>query len=182
MCFCDEEGIYSDRYFSLRQSVSNVTENKVVTGLRFTKRNRIIHLQIQHGELLAHGVINDTTLEWVPVDDMKITDRFVYNRQDYFTLNWENRALDLDVLQGESGNQQKDGYVLTGNSRNKCTPEYNFLNYFKITGVRFKIIGSHLNFEIRVTPFDYETGKLRSPRQSSEWMDNINTEFSNDKR
>ncbi|KAK9746495.1 protein of unknown function (DUF4803) [Popillia japonica] len=75
MCFCDEEGSYSDRYFSLRQVVSDVKNNKVVTGIRFAKKNRIIHLQIQQGEILPYGVINMTSLEWVPVDNFKINDR-----------------------------------------------------------------------------------------------------------
>ncbi|KAK9746592.1 protein of unknown function (DUF4803) [Popillia japonica] len=159
MCLCDEEGIYSDRYFSLLPAVSNVSENMIVTGLRFIKKNRIIHLQIQQGKLLKHGVIDETTIEWVPVSDMKISDRFIYNKKHYFTLNWENRALDLDDLQGDNeGLQSHHGYVLTG--------------------VKFKSIGAHLNFEIQVTPFDFETGILTNPTDQSQWIDNPSTEFS----
>nr|CAI5866840.1 unnamed protein product [Callosobruchus analis] len=42
--------------------------------------------------------------------------------------------------------------------------------------VRFKEIGSHLNFEIYLTKFDFETGKLLP--QSSIWKDNPNTDSS----
>ncbi|KAK9746595.1 protein of unknown function (DUF4803) [Popillia japonica] len=52
MCFCDEEGPCSDRYFSLKDVVSDVKNNKVVTGIRFAKKNKMIHLQVQQGEIL----------------------------------------------------------------------------------------------------------------------------------
>lgn len=41
-------------------------------------------------------------------------------------------------------------------------------------GVRFKEIGSHLNFEIYVTKFDFDTGKLKP--EHSKWKDNPNTD------
>ncbi|XP_070139630.1 uncharacterized protein [Drosophila kikkawai] len=77
MCLCDEQGLRSDRYFNLRPVTADVERNRVVTGLRFVKHNRILHLQIQEGELLPKGVINQTTLQWKPVDNYSITDKDV---------------------------------------------------------------------------------------------------------
>lgn len=47
-------------------------------------------------------------------------------------------------------------------------------------GVRFKEIGTHLNFEIYTTQFDFETGKLKP--ETSKWSNNQNTEISDDRR
>ncbi|KAG5894130.1 hypothetical protein JTB14_004068 [Gonioctena quinquepunctata] len=149
-CFCDEQGSNSDRYISMRAVLADTENNRVVTGLRFVKNNRIIHLQIQEGELLPRGNIDINTVHWAPVNEFQITDRQVYSGQDYHTFTWEKRAVDLDDLQAE------EGYILTG--------------------VRFKEIGSHLNFEIYVTKFDFDTGKLINPQSTSIWIDNTNTD------
>ncbi|XP_018572019.1 uncharacterized protein LOC108911535 isoform X2 [Anoplophora glabripennis] len=151
-CLCDEQGSNSDRYFNMRPTFANFNDNRVVTGLRFVKKNRIIHLQIQEGKLLPRGKIDVDTVHWTPVEEYKITDRKIFNGQDYHTLSWEKRAIDLDDLEAE------EGYVLTG--------------------IRFKEIGSHLNFEIYVTPFDFDTGKLINPSSTSVWKDNPNTDAS----
>ncbi|KAF7269606.1 hypothetical protein GWI33_017355 [Rhynchophorus ferrugineus] len=147
-CLCDEQGPMSDRYINMRSVISDIDNNMVVTGLRFVKKNRIIHLQIQEGQLLPRLQVNASTIKWKPVEDYKITDRKVFNGQDYHTLTWEKRAMDLDDLEAD------DGYV--------------------VTGVRFKEIGSHLNFEIYTTKFDFDTGKLKPDHCS--WKDNPNTD------
>lgn len=40
------------------------------------------------------------------------------------------------------------------------------------------MVGSHLNIEARVTPFDFLTGKLIDPISKSYWVGNDNTELS----
>lgn len=141
-----------------------------MTGLRFIKKNRIIHLQIQEGKLLPRGNIDSTTVRWVPVDDYKITDRQIFNGQDFFTMNWEQRRLDLDDL------NTAEGRILTGKI---IATKMSFERLFsKFVGVRFKKIGSHLNFEIYTTPFDFITGQLDQPRVNSYWEDNSNTDAS----
>ncbi|VEN36573.1 unnamed protein product [Callosobruchus maculatus] len=149
-CYCDEQGPNSDRYFNMRPVLANVENNSVVTGLRFVKHNRIIHIQIQEGKLQPRGNIDPETIKWKPVEDYKITDKNIQSGKDYHTMSWEKRAFDLDDLEGD------EGYILTG--------------------VRFKEIGSHLNFEIYLTKFDFEKGKLIP--QSSIWKDNPNTDSS----
>nr|CAH7755720.1 unnamed protein product [Callosobruchus chinensis] len=149
-CYCDEQGPNSDRYFNMRPVLANVENNSVVTGLRFVKHNRIIHIQIQEGKLQPRGNIDPDSVKWKPVEDYKITDKNIQSGKDYHTMSWEKRAFDLDDLEGD------EGYILTG--------------------VRFKEIGSHLNFEIYLTKFDFEKGKLVP--QSSIWKDNPNTDSS----
>ena len=37
---------------------SDVANNKVVTGVRFVKKNRVIHLEIEQAQALKEGNIN----------------------------------------------------------------------------------------------------------------------------
>lgn len=80
-----------------------------MTGLRFVKVNRIFHLQIQQGELLPHGEINETSVEWVPINAFGIKDEGVQVGVDYHMLTWQARAIDLDDIKVPAG------YILTGN-------------------------------------------------------------------
>lgn len=51
-----------------------------------------------------------------------------------------------------------------------------------IVGVKFRKLGSHLNIEVRVTPFDFITGKLIDATTKSYWIGNDNTELSHSQR
>ncbi|CAK9812221.1 hypothetical protein ANTQUA_LOCUS7165 [Anthophora quadrimaculata] len=149
-CYCDDNHANSDRYFSLREVVSDVANNKVVTGIRFKKVNQIMHMQIQEGELMPHGNINKTTMEWKPVNAFSILDSNITNSVDYHTLSWEKRGLDLD------------DYVLDGR--------------YLLTGVKFRMLGSRLNLEARMTPFNFTTGKLIEPIEKSFWISHDKTQ------
>lgn len=151
-CLCDDQGASSDRYINMRPTIANISHNYVITGLRFVKKNRVIHLQIQEGKLLPYGNIDAKTVRWVPVDDYKITNPKVFSGRDFHTLTWETRAIDLDDLHANTSHL--------------------------VTGIRFKPIGTHLNFEIYTTPFDFEAGQLVEPLQKSGWKDNPNTDSS----
>ena len=58
LCLCDAQGPDSDRYWSLMPQESDVANNKVVTGVRFVKKNRVIHLEIEQAQALKEGNIN----------------------------------------------------------------------------------------------------------------------------
>ncbi|XP_058830644.1 uncharacterized protein LOC131689510 isoform X2 [Topomyia yanbarensis] len=154
-CLCDDAGPRSDRYINMKESVSDVMNNKVVTGMRFVKKNRIIHLVVQQGTLLPRGQIDNTTLDWVEAESYNILSPNVRNGRDYHTLGHDNRILDLDDL------EVQPSYVLTG--------------------VRFRLLGTHLNMEIRMTEMDFGTGKLMDPDKSI-WIGSDKTEHSEDKR
>ena len=69
-----------------------------MTGIKLTKVNKVIHLQIQEGELLPRGEILEESVQWKDVDNFTVMDRNMQNGKDYHSLDWENRALDLDDL------------------------------------------------------------------------------------
>ncbi|XP_062127616.1 uncharacterized protein LOC133839978 [Drosophila sulfurigaster albostrigata] len=149
-CLCDEPGPKSDRYFNLRSTLSDIKANKVVTGVRFVKKHRVFHLQIQQAKFLPHVVINESTVEWIPVDEYDINDPSVKEGIDFHTLSYQSRALDLDEA------------LKTADST------------FVVTGVRFQLL-DHLNLKVHFSKFDFVTGKLVNPEVNSIWIskDNI---------
>ncbi|XP_018361103.1 PREDICTED: uncharacterized protein LOC108759910 isoform X1 [Trachymyrmex cornetzi] len=145
-CYCDDQNSNSDRYFSLRSVMSDISNNKVITGIRLRKINQIIHIQIQEGQLLPRGGIDVSTIEWQPVDVFSIMDSHIRSGVDYHTIVWEKRALDLDNLLAK--------------------PDH------LLTGVRFRMVGSRLNLEIMITPFNFTSGSLIQPEEKSFWHSN----------
>ncbi|KAL0839141.1 hypothetical protein ABMA28_017111 [Loxostege sticticalis] len=146
MCLCDEASQDSDRYFSLWDTTSDVKNNKVVTGLRLVKLGRVFHLQISEGTLGERGSV--TPGDWVPLQKFDPSEPGMRDGVDYHKLTFERRAIDLDELDSPAG------HILTG--------------------VRFSLMGAHLHFEIRSTPFNYATGRLAPER--SQWISNDNTD------
>ncbi|XP_054288862.1 uncharacterized protein LOC129004333 isoform X1 [Macrosteles quadrilineatus] len=146
-CMCDDP-TNSDRYFSLRNVLSDTDNNKVVTGIRFVKMNGVVHMQIQEGSLGRYGHINGTS--WQSVDNFKTKDTI--EGKDYMKMSYYKRAIDLDDL--------------------LAPPEH------VITGVKFRMVGSHLNLEIRATPFNFTSGQLLDPGRKDQWLSNDNTDGS----
>ncbi|KOB66538.1 Uncharacterized protein OBRU01_21101 [Operophtera brumata] len=146
ICLCEEDGSKSERFFSMRQAEADIEKGKVVTGVRLVKFGKVFHLQIHQGELRERGSVAPG--EWLPLQKFDPSDMGVVDGVDYHTLTYERKAIDLDELESPSGHV--------------------------MTGVRFRMIGAHLHFEIRSTPFNYTTGRL-SP-EKSQWVSNDNTE------
>uniref|UniRef100_A0A2M4A7E9 Putative secreted protein n=2 Tax=Anopheles triannulatus TaxID=58253 RepID=A0A2M4A7E9_9DIPT len=147
-CVCDDNGPRSDRFVSLREAVSDIAQNKVVTGLRFVKHDRVIHLAVQQGTLMPQGEIDNRTLEWVPPRMFSVLSKGIRDGLDYHTLTYDNRSMDLDDV------QVYPGYVLTG--------------------VRFRLLGTHLNLMIRMTEMNFTSGQLMDLDKSI-WIGNDNT-------
>ncbi|KAH8308952.1 hypothetical protein KR059_004149 [Drosophila kikkawai] len=150
-CLCDEPGPKSDRYFNLRDSVSDFGRNRIVTGVRFVKHHRVFHLQLQQGELLPRGAINISSLEWQPLKVLNLTDSDLRDGYDYHTLSADSRALDLDEIVGNA-------------------------THHVVTGVRFRVLNKHLNLEVRFSPFNFSTGLLVEPPTKSYWLGNTNAQ------
>lgn len=51
---------------------------------------------------------------------------------------------------------------------------YNYINYF--AGFKFRMVGSRLNLEVRMTPFNFTTGKLIEPLNNSFWFSHDRTD------
>lgn len=100
---------------------------RVVTGIRFLKKNRIIHIFIKERKLGRDGTIeseNDDTEEiWIGDYNFVKEDSGVKEGVDYHELTWKNHAIDLDTLRAP-----KDEVV---------------------TGARFRVVDDRLRFEIR---------------------------------
>ncbi|KAL5276193.1 hypothetical protein ACFFRR_001797 [Megaselia abdita] len=156
-CICDEKGPKSDRYFNLRETISDIDNNMVISGIRFIKVNRVFHLRIQEGQLLPRGMVNSSSLRWKPVDSYQIFDRDVVDGKDYHTLDHIKRIVDLDDVKADDPTHV-------------------------VTGVRFRVVGTHLNLEARLCEYDFVSGKLISPRTTTYWKSNDNNENSQEKR
>lgn len=125
---------------------------RIVTGVMLTKQNGIIHLAIAERTLLPYGQAETTSeysfyepwkssYEFFHVDDLDIEENV-----DYFTLTYENRSINLDMVMVPKGSL--------------------------VTGVRFRIThAGHITLDVRATRFDFVTGKL-SDLTSSKWVTN----------
>lgn len=154
LCLCDSPSSNSDRFWSLQSQESDIATNKIVTGVRFVKKNRVIHLEIEQATALPEGNVDDQTRQWIEATEIDVNNRTHQELGLFKTMKYEERALDLDDL------KTPKGYV--------------------VTGVRFRNLGGHLNLEIRMTPIRFSSGKLISER--TVWMGNDNTPASLDKR
>lgn len=114
------------------------------------KENQIIHIQIKEGVLKERGIIDSNTAAWKKIDNYTIFDPDVKSGIDYHTIMWEKRAIDLDDLDAPADHL--------------------------LTGLRFRLIGAHLNLEIRMTPFNFTSGKLFP--EKSLWHSHDTTENS----
>lgn len=109
---------------------------RVVTGVRFVKLNKIIHLQIQQGKLLPNGEIDNNSIEWIPCENYSVINKKYTKGKDYHVLTWETRAFDFADIKADENSV--------------------------ITGVKFTLIGSRIHLEIQTTPFNFTSGKLES--------------------
>ena len=146
LCLCDAQGPDSDRYWSLLTHEADVSLNKVVTGVRFVKKNRVIHLEIEQATALPEGNIDQDTRIWIDAPMLDVNNQ-TQKAEMIKTMSYEERALDLDMLKAHKGHV--------------------------ITGVRLRDLGGHLGLEIRQTPINFNSGQLILDR--SVWMGNDNT-------
>lgn len=95
----------------------------MITGVRFTEKNRVIFLQIEVGKLLPLGIIEQQTLHWQELPDFVDTD-------DVFNFNYDSKSFLLSEVQFENG-------VMTGSS--KITSDLLFLSKKTFTTFRFAV-------------------------------------------
>lgn len=87
----------------LQRARNNICKFRVVTGVRFVKHNRIIHLQVQESQLLKYGDVNSSATRWVPISQFTILDRGIKDGIDYHTLSFDRREIDLDDITAPVG-------------------------------------------------------------------------------
>ncbi|XP_076270236.1 uncharacterized protein LOC143202514 isoform X2 [Rhynchophorus ferrugineus] len=133
MCLCDDPNILSDRFINLRPVLSDVKANKIITGIKFVKAERVLHMQIQEGQLLPGGHVNQSTVQWVPLESYKITDVGVYKNKDFYQLSYEYRSMALDNVEA---------------------PEPNYV----VTGVQFVVVNNVVRLSVRFNKMDWMNG------------------------
>ncbi|KAJ8687371.1 hypothetical protein QAD02_023165 [Eretmocerus hayati] len=161
ICSCESEDPYEDRYFSLQDATSDIHENKVITGMRFSKRRHTFFIEIQQALMGPEGKIIGTpgwkAVEYVRsfqkiniTDEMDIeTDRWakLHDNKMAYAVTYDHNTVYLDDLKNDN-----DKLV--------------------VTGLRFKKIHGSLGLEVQTTDFDYTTGRLNVG--VNKWMSNSN--------
>ena len=118
----------------------------VVTDVRLQKENNVVHIQIKQGKLLPGGLIDVDTTHWKPIENYSISDRTLTNGKDFHTITGKEKTVLLDDL--------------------------DMLENHVLTGLKFGRQNGFLKLEIRVTHFDFATGKLGN----SHWISKIDAE------
>lgn len=149
LCKCDEVTEDSHRFWSLLPAQADTEKNKIVTGVRFVKKGKIIYPEIEEATALPEGGIDESTRSWTSSQEIAHSNvgNLTKNTGAVYTMSYEQRSVDLDTLVAP------EGHVLTG--------------------IKLRNIGGHLNLEIQVTPMDFTTGNALSDR--STWIANDNT-------
>lgn len=97
-----------------------------MTGIRFFKKGRIIHIFISERRIQPHGKIeennsNETT--WMGDYNWVIEDANIESGIDYHRLTWNSRGIELDTIRAKPDEV--------------------------VTGARFRVVNDRLRFEIR---------------------------------
>ncbi len=124
---------------------TNVSANKVVTGVRFAKVNRVVQIEIEEAEALPEGGVKEETRDWISPESVDLVGD--EEGEDFMTMSYEQRSVDTDRLEAPPGHV--------------------------VTGARLRNIGGHVNLEIQVTPIRFTDGRLVTDR--STWVGNDNT-------
>ncbi|XP_015122385.1 uncharacterized protein LOC107044849 [Diachasma alloeum] len=153
-CICTCVGGHKERMateiqaFSLRVSRSNITENMVVTGIKFSRHESIICIQIKEGKLLPGGEIEKNSQRWTDCDLSYSSYRLArfgtsdyVHGTDFVLLNRSYNYIDLDDII-----EHQDSIV---------------------TGVKFGLTSScagekHVKLQLEYTKFNFSSGELTS--------------------
>ena len=66
-----------------------MSANKILTGLRFVKKNRIIQVEVQQSSPLPEGVINETDRSWIQnSSELTLDDKY-----DIFEMSYDVSVL-----------------------------------------------------------------------------------------
>ncbi|KAK0182827.1 hypothetical protein PV327_000921 [Microctonus hyperodae] len=128
--------------FSLQPQISNIENNKVVTGVRIANHSKMIYLEIKERRIGSYEDDN-----WKPPVSLKDLKRDV----DYIFLRPDSRSINLDVI------FLPDNYVVTG------------VKFSKIRVAYAEKRGWALRLKVQGTQIDWATKKLLT--NTSTWFD-----------
>jgi hypothetical protein len=161
-CMCESEKQEELRYFSLHESTSDVDQNKVVTGVQFVTENHVFHIRIQQGVLSKEGTIVGKP-EWKEIKH--ITKNELVSRKVSKHILKTISDIGEPYRYEEWTEFYKNDLVYTVHYKQKTIflDDFDFPDGSKlVTGLRFRQVDDALRLEVKMTPFDYATGKLNA--------------------
>ncbi|XP_057339787.1 uncharacterized protein LOC130677162 [Microplitis mediator] len=155
MCTCaEQDGISTAiRTISLIPQFADIENNMVVTGVRFVKKYRLFHVQIEQSKLGPYGEIVPGTSKW------KRISRFSYDDKD-------DGGFLMDTKRGQRKLFNNEGFkFITHDSRTINIDQLETPKGEIIVGVTFVYNKETKAVELQILswPFDYKTGKLEDP-------------------
>ncbi|XP_057325759.1 uncharacterized protein LOC130667878 [Microplitis mediator] len=154
LCFCKMNQLngFSVTAISFRDQLSDINNNKVVVGVKFIKKDGMIHIQIKESKLLPDGKVDMNNASWKPLGNHSNLDEFAANLDHKKDFNGLIAGRDF----GYSDKLNLDDVVVAED--------------YVITGVRFRFAGDSLEnpmltdgpieLQIKVTLFNYDVGEL----------------------
>lgn len=138
---CFNKDSRAHRYFDLKPVLSDVTNNRVVTGVRFKKVKKVFRLEIQQGELSGRGQIKQSTVEWKMFSNTDFKRQLSVDGDEIFKLEKNKNKIEF------SDNKIPIDYVVTG------------VSFYERDGV--------IKLSTRGNKIDFETGKIF---ESAQWF------------
>uniref|UniRef100_A0A0C9QGU1 PepT protein n=1 Tax=Fopius arisanus TaxID=64838 RepID=A0A0C9QGU1_9HYME len=153
-CICTCQGGHKWRMpvevqaFSLRASRSNTTNNMVITGVKFSRHESIICIQIKEGKLLPEGEIEEGSEKWRDCDlsyasyrAARFSSSDYKHGKDFVVLSSDYNYIDLDDI-----------------FENRPETEI-------ITGIKFSLSdycaeGRHVKLQLEYAKFNFTSGEL----------------------
>ncbi|KAH0557733.1 hypothetical protein KQX54_010959 [Cotesia glomerata] len=167
VCTCLAEPQHNEHVtaaLSFREQTSDISNNMVVVGIKFVKKDFMIHVQIAEGLILPRQYLNLNEISWLPLEDITYDE----NKKVYYLLNEDNKnsktrlTLDSDYTHPKIMNLDNlmvpSGYVMTG-------VRFGFEKETYVPGA----IDNRVQLQIRVTPFDF-VNQVMGSLDNSHWI------------
>ncbi|CAD6223964.1 GSCOCG00005413001-RA-CDS [Cotesia congregata] len=167
VCTCLAEPQHNEHVtaaLSFREQTSDISNNMVVVGIKFVKKDFMIHVQIAEGLILPRQYLNLNEISWVPLENITYDE----DKKGYYLLNEDNEnsktrlTLDSDYTHPKIMNLDNlmvpSGYVMTG-------VRFRFEKETYVPGA----IDNRVQLQIRVTPFDF-VNQVMGSLDNSRWI------------
>ncbi|CAD6237991.1 GSCOCG00008365001-RA-CDS, partial [Cotesia congregata] len=147
-------------FVSFREQLTDIEKNMIVVGVRFMKKNNMIHVQIKEAELKPLGLTEKSEWKELEIFNYNETIGSFFVKNDNGTQTFLKENVDYgfpDQIRLEDV-RAPDSFVITGVA----------FQFFEVPSSQESYSGS-LQLRIRVTPFDYFEGRLINDNQTK-WL------------
>ena len=171
-CNCESESREEDRFFSLLDVKSDVDDNKVITGLRLTKKGHVFYIEIRQGTLGINASIIDAP-QWKGTDE--ILNQTTLNSNEIATYHYKHISSphenDYHITMFKAWVDWHKNKLVFPVTYEKSAVNLNTRELGPedvLTGVRFQEVDSTLDIQVHGTPFDYASGRLA--KENGRWI------------